>query len=84
MLHARCVVEALARGVTPAPLRDPAVSCRAKNPRRDALEAAVQADAGLCNRAARMAGGNAGDATQATRTYAAGGFGMDRTRTAWV
>ena len=46
VLHARCVVEALARGVAPA-LRCPAISCRAQHPRRDALEAAVQADPGL-------------------------------------
>ena len=62
VLHARCVVESLARGVTPAPLRCPAVSCRAQHPRRDALEAAVQADPGLRNRAARMEVETAGDA----------------------
>ncbi|CAN0575795.1 unnamed protein product, partial [Laminaria digitata] len=54
VLHARCVVEALARGAAPAPLRCPAVDCGALHPRRDALEAAVQADPGLRNRAARM------------------------------
>ena len=62
VLHARCVVEALARGVAPVPLRCPAVSCRAQHPRRDALDAAVQADPGFRNRAARMGGGTAGDA----------------------
>ena len=77
VLHARCVVEDLARGVAPAPLRCPAVSCGAQHPTRDALEAAVQADPGLRNRAARLGGGTAGDAD-----YAVGAFGMDETRTA--
>ncbi|CAN0472312.1 unnamed protein product, partial [Laminaria digitata] len=61
VLHARCVVEALARGAAPAPLRCPAVDCGALHPRRDALEAAVQADPGLRNRAARMRGGTIDD-----------------------
>ena len=77
MLHARCAVEALAKGVKPAPLRCPAVRCRAQHARRDAFEAAVQADPGLRNRAARLGGGTAGDAD-----YAVGAFGMDETRTA--
>ncbi|CAN0556113.1 unnamed protein product, partial [Laminaria digitata] len=55
------VVQALARGAAPAPLRCPAVDCGALHPRRDALEAAVQADPGLRNRAARMGGGTIGD-----------------------
>ena len=53
VFHARWVVETLARGVAPAPLCRPAVSCIAQHPRRDALEAAVQADPGLRNRAER-------------------------------
>ena len=61
VLHARYVVEVLARGAAPAPLRRPAFNCGAQNPRRDALEAAVQADPGLRNRAGRMGGGTIGD-----------------------
>ena len=61
MLHALCVVEALARGAAPAPLRCPAANCGAQHPRRDALQAAVQADPGLRNRAQRMGGGTKGD-----------------------
>ena len=61
VLHARCVVDALARGAAPAPLRCPAADCRVLHPRRDALEAAVQADPGLRDRAARMGGGTIGD-----------------------
>ena len=67
VLLVRCVVEVLARGVAPAPLRYPAVSCRAQHLRRDALEAAVQADPGLRNRAARMGGETAGDADLRSR-----------------
>ena len=67
VFNARCVVEALARGVTPTPLRCPAVSCRAQHPRRDALEAAVPADPGHRNRAARTGGGTAGDAELRSR-----------------
>ena len=67
VLHARCVVEDLARGVAPAPLRCPAVSCGAQHPTRDALEAAVQADPGLRNRAACMGGGTADDADLRSR-----------------
>ena len=61
VLHARCVVVALARGAAPAPLRCPAVNCGVQHPRHDALEAAVQADPGLRNRAGRMGGGTIGD-----------------------
>ena len=61
VLHARYVVETLARVAAPGPLRCPAVNCGAQHPRRDALEAAVQADPGLRNRAARMGGGTASD-----------------------
>ena len=43
------------------------VSCKAQHSRRDALEAAVQADPGLRNRAARMEGGTAGDADLRSR-----------------
>ena len=67
VLHARCVVEALTTGVAPAPLRCPAVTCRAQHPRRDALEAAVQTDPGLRNRAAHNRGGTAGDADLRSR-----------------
>ena len=45
------------RGAAPAPLRCPAVNCGAQRPRRDALEAAVQADPGLRNQAGKMGGG---------------------------
>ena len=61
VLHARGVIEALARGTAPAPLRCPAADCGARHPRRDALEAAVQSDPGLRNRAAQMVGGTIGD-----------------------
>ena len=61
VLRAHCVVEALARGVAPVPLRFPAVSCRAQHPRRGTWEAAVQADPGFRNRAACMRGGTASD-----------------------
>ena len=46
LLHARRVVEALARGAAPALLRCLAVNCEPQHPRRDALEAAVQAAIG--------------------------------------
>ena len=61
VLHARCVVEALARSAAPESLRCPTVNCRAQHPIRDALEAAVQADPGLRSRARRMGGGTIGD-----------------------
>ena len=60
VLHARCVAEALARGTAPAPLCCPAVNCGARHPRRDALEAAVQAGPGLRDRTVRMGGGGIG------------------------
>ena len=53
VLHARCVVEALARDAAPAPLPCPIVNCRAQHPRRHALETAIQANPGLCNRTGR-------------------------------
>ena len=59
--HARCVIEALARSVAPAPLRCPTINCGAQHPRRDALGAAFQADLGLRNRARRMVFGTIGD-----------------------
>jgi len=46
-LHARCVIEALAKGTAPALLRYPAANCRARHSWWDALEAAVQAEPGL-------------------------------------
>ena len=61
VLHARCVVEALASGVAPASLRCPVVNCGAQHPRRDALEAAGKADSSLRDRAARMPRGTTGD-----------------------
>ena len=61
VLHARCVVEALARGASPATLRCPAVNCGAQHSRRDTQEAAVQADPGLRNRAGKIGGGTTGD-----------------------
>ena len=61
VLYARCVVEALARSVAPAPLRFPTVNCGAQHPRRDGLEEAVQAYPGLRNRASRIGGGITGD-----------------------
>ena len=61
VLHARYVVEALARGTAPALLRCPAVSCGSQHPRWDPLEAAVQADPGLRNWAGRMGEGTIGD-----------------------
>ena len=51
------MVEALARGAASAPLRCPAANCGAQHPRRDALEAAFQANPGLRNWAGRMGGG---------------------------
>ena len=74
VLHARCVVEALARGAAPAPLRCPPVKCGAQHPRLDALEAAVEADSGLRIGAARWEG-----RLQATRAYGVGGFRVDGT-----
>ena len=59
--HARCLVEVLARGTGSGPLRCLAIDCGALYPRRDALEAAVQADPGLRNQAARVGGGPIGD-----------------------
>ena len=61
VLHACCVVVALARSAAPAPLRCPTVNCRAQHPRRDMLEPAVQTDPGLLNRARRVGGGIIGD-----------------------
>ena len=61
VLHAPCVVETLARGAAPAFLRYPTVNGGAQHPRRDALEAAVQADPCLRNRAGRMGGGGIGE-----------------------
>ena len=61
MLQARCVVEALARGTAPAPLRCPYVDCEARHPRRDTLEAAVHTDSDLRNRAARIGRETLGD-----------------------
>ena len=58
---ARCVVEALARSAAPAPLRCPTVNGEAEHPRREVLEAAVQVDPGLRNRARRMGRGTIGD-----------------------
>ena len=52
---------ALARSAAPALPRCPTVNCAAQHPRRDALEAAVQADPGLRNRTGRMGGGSIGD-----------------------
>lgn len=59
VLHARRVVEALARGAMSAPLRYPAVNCGAQHPRHTALEAAIQADSGLHNRVVPKRGGGA-------------------------
>ena len=50
--HARGVVKTLARGAAPAHPRRLTVNCGAQHPRRDALEAAVQADPDLRNRRA--------------------------------
>ena len=61
VLHARCVVGALARSAAPAPLHCPIVNCVAQHTRWDALKAAVQADPGLRNRAGRMGGGTIDD-----------------------
>ena len=44
------------------------------------MEAAVHANPGLRNRAARMGGGT----VQATHTHAVGGFDMDGSRASWV
>ena len=60
-LHARCVVEALARGPAPAPLGCQSINCGARHPRRDALEAAIQEDLGRRNRAAWIGRGTTGD-----------------------
>ena len=69
VLHARCVVGALARSTAPAqaPRWYPTVNSGAQHPRRDALEAAVLADPGLRNRARRMGRGNIGDEGLRTR-----------------
>ena len=46
-MHARCVVNAVRRSGAQAPLLCGATSCTARHGRREALEAAVQADPGL-------------------------------------
>ena len=79
VLHARCVVEALARVTAPAPPRCPAVSCGAHHPRLGALEVAVHADPGLRNRAALMGGETTDDADLRSRRL---WYGCDQT--AWV
>ena len=61
VLHARCVVEALARIAAPAPLRCPTINYGAQHPRWNSLEAAVQADPGRRSRARRMGGGTIGN-----------------------
>ena len=47
VMHARCVVNAVRRGGARAPLLCGASACTARNGKREALEAAVQADPGL-------------------------------------
>ena len=61
-LRARCVVEALARGAAPSPLRWPEAGCGARHMRQHAVEAADQVDPGLRGRAAQIGGGGTGDA----------------------
>lgn len=78
VLHAQCAVEGLARVAAPPPLSFWKDGCRTWYSQREALEAAVQADAGLCSQAARMGGGS-----PATVTGAVKGYGTSRTRTAW-
>ena len=57
--HACCKVEVLVRGAAPVPLRCPAVNCGTQHPRRDVLEATVQADPGLRSQASRVGGATA-------------------------
>ena len=61
------VVVRHARSMTP--LRCPAANCGAQHPRRDTLEAAVQADPGLRNRAGRIGGGTIGDEDLRSRGF---------------
>lgn len=49
VLHARCVVEGLARGASLAPAHCPAIEYGYRHTGRVALEAAVQADSDLCS-----------------------------------
>ena len=62
VLHARCVVETLARGAASVPLRCLVAGCGVRHTRQEVLEAAVQPDPGLRRRAARVGGEVAGDA----------------------
>ena len=55
-MHARCVVSAVRRGGAQAPLLCGARGCTVRHGRREALEAAVQADPGLRVTAARLGG----------------------------
>lgn len=54
VLHERCVVEDLVKGVTPAPSRCPELDCEVHHARQDLLEAVIQADAGLRTRVEKM------------------------------
>ena len=69
------MVEALARSAAPAPLRCPTVNGEAEHPRREVLEAAVQVDPGLRNRARRMQGETIGDEDLRSRGL---GYGWDQ------
>ena len=66
-LHVRCEFETLARSQAPAPLHCPTANCGDQHPRRDALEAVVQAAPGLRNRARWMEGGDIGDDDPSSR-----------------
>lgn len=59
VLHARCVVQALAEGAAAAPLLCPASNGWVRHPAWDRREAAVQADPCLRNRASRVGEGRA-------------------------
>lgn len=78
IIHARCVVEALRRIASPAPLYRRKSGCGAHYGRREALETAVQADPGLPGRKVRVGGG-----LPATMSGVVVGFAMPGTRIVW-
>ena len=61
------VLGIFAKGAAPEPLCCPVVNCGTQNPRRGALEEAVQLDPDLCNRASRRGGRATGDADLRSR-----------------
>lgn len=80
MLHARCVVEGLARGAAPAPFRFLAVKYGTQHQRRDVLDAQrFKRTRVFAIELRRWEGRTAGDENLHSR-----GFGTYEVRTAWV